>query len=65
MPGIHWHELDKATMSRLSVELLREELERRNLETTGTKDDLVQRLHNDIQTNHEPTPTPDQTPVGH
>ncbi|KAH6920369.1 hypothetical protein HPB50_028642 [Hyalomma asiaticum] len=62
MPGIHWHELDKATMSRLSVELLREELQRRNLETTGTKDDLVQRLHNDIQTNRESTLMPDQTP---
>ncbi|KAH7935996.1 hypothetical protein HPB52_016335 [Rhipicephalus sanguineus] len=62
MPGILWHELDTATMSRLSVELLREELERRSLETTGTKDELVQRLHKDIQESRDSTPTPAQTP---
>ncbi|KAH7971865.1 hypothetical protein HPB52_003488 [Rhipicephalus sanguineus] len=50
-------------MSRLSVELLREELERRSLATTGTKDDLVQRLHNDIQASRDSTPMPDQTPA--
>lgn len=49
-------------MSRLSVELLREELERRSLETTGTKDELVQRLHKDIQESRDSTPTPAQTP---
>ncbi|KAH7935803.1 hypothetical protein HPB52_013718 [Rhipicephalus sanguineus] len=62
MPGILWHELDTATMSRLSVELLREELERRSLETTGTKDELVQRQHKDIQESRDSTPTPAQTP---
>ncbi|KAH7939781.1 hypothetical protein HPB52_017373 [Rhipicephalus sanguineus] len=62
MPGILWHELDTATMSRLSVELLREELERRSLETTGTKDQLVQRLHKDIQESRDSTPTPAQMP---
>ncbi|KAH7956878.1 hypothetical protein HPB52_013207 [Rhipicephalus sanguineus] len=44
-------------MSGLSVEL-----DRRDLETTGTKDDLVHRLHGYIQRSRDSTPAPEQTP---
>ncbi|XP_064456818.1 uncharacterized protein LOC135377205 [Ornithodoros turicata] len=44
MPGINWRELDAATMAGLSPLLIRDELSRRDLDTTGSDAELVQRL---------------------
>ncbi|XP_049519913.1 uncharacterized protein LOC125944091 [Dermacentor silvarum] len=56
MPGIVWQNLDAVTMSRLGVDLIREELARRQLDLTGSKEELVQRLQADIQQQREATP---------
>ncbi|XP_049522678.1 uncharacterized protein LOC125945146 [Dermacentor silvarum] len=56
MPGIVWQNLDAVTMSRLGVDLIREELARRQLNLTGSKEELVQRLQADIQQQREATP---------
>ncbi|KAH7947965.1 hypothetical protein HPB52_017221 [Rhipicephalus sanguineus] len=56
MPGIVWQNLDPVTMSRLGVDLIREELARRQLDITGSKEELFQRLQADIQQQREATP---------
>ncbi|XP_070384403.1 uncharacterized protein [Dermacentor albipictus] len=56
MPGIIWEELDSTTMSRLGVDLIRDELARRELESTGSKEELIQRLEADIHQRREATP---------
>ncbi|XP_049268896.1 uncharacterized protein LOC125757382 [Rhipicephalus sanguineus] len=57
MPGIVWQNLDPVTMSRLGVDLIREELARRQLDITGSKEELFQRLQADIQQQREATPS--------
>ncbi|KAH6947258.1 hypothetical protein HPB50_017838 [Hyalomma asiaticum] len=57
MPGIVWQNLDPVTMSRLGVDLIREELARRQLDITGSKEELFQRLQAAIQQQHEATPS--------
>ncbi|XP_064472525.1 uncharacterized protein LOC135386982 [Ornithodoros turicata] len=61
MQGIVWEQLDAATMSRFSVELLREELEARKLDSAGPKDELVQRLMTNINAQREASPPLEQT----
>ncbi|XP_075544018.1 uncharacterized protein LOC142578525 [Dermacentor variabilis] len=56
MPGIIWEEIDSTTMSRLGVDLIRDELARRELESTGSKEELIQRLEADIHQRPEATP---------
>ncbi|XP_072144209.1 uncharacterized protein [Dermacentor andersoni] len=56
MPGIIWEELDSTTMSRLGVDLIRDELARRKLESTGSKEELIQRLEADIHQRREAMP---------
>ncbi|KAH6947460.1 hypothetical protein HPB50_019053 [Hyalomma asiaticum] len=57
MPGIVWQNLDPVTMSHLGVDLMREELARRQLDITGSKEELFQRLQADIQQQREATPS--------
>ena len=56
MPGIVWDQLDAITMSRLGVELIKEELARRELDITGSKEELIQRLTADITARREASP---------
>lgn len=55
MLGIVWQNLDPVTMSRLGVYLIREELARRQLDITGSKEELSQRFQADIQQQREAT----------
>ncbi|KAG0443219.1 hypothetical protein HPB47_015164 [Ixodes persulcatus] len=57
MPGIVWNERDARTMSFLSVELIKEELTARDLDTSGTKEGLIQRLAADIEARRESLPS--------
>ncbi|XP_064467356.1 uncharacterized protein LOC135378290 [Ornithodoros turicata] len=61
MQGIVWEQLDAVTMSRFSVERLREELEARQLESAGPKDELVQRLMTNINAQREASQPLEQT----
>ncbi|KAH6925103.1 hypothetical protein HPB50_001015 [Hyalomma asiaticum] len=57
MPGIVWQNLDPMTMSRLGVDLICEELARRRLDITGSKEELFQSLQADIQQQRDATPS--------
>ncbi|KAH6925238.1 hypothetical protein HPB50_002448 [Hyalomma asiaticum] len=57
MPGIVGQYLDPVTMSRLGVDLIREELARRQLDITGSKEELFQHLQAAIQQQREATPS--------
>ncbi|KAG0413227.1 hypothetical protein HPB47_009618 [Ixodes persulcatus] len=64
MPGILWDQLDDITMSRLSVELIKEELANRQLDITGPKEELIKRLTADIAARREASPpVPSLDPV--
>ncbi|KAH7976888.1 hypothetical protein HPB52_021010 [Rhipicephalus sanguineus] len=58
MPGIVWAQVDPVAMSRLGIKLMREELARRQLDNTGSKEDPIQRLEAEIQQQREATPPP-------
>ncbi|XP_040356713.1 uncharacterized protein LOC120839708 [Ixodes scapularis] len=60
MPGIVWNELDARTMSFPCVKLIKKELAARELDTSGTKEDLIQRLAADIEARRESSPSLDQ-----
>lgn len=59
MPGIMRELLVSVTMSRLGIDFIREESARRQLDTAGFKEKLIQRLEADIRQQREASP-----PVG-
>ncbi|KAH9371273.1 hypothetical protein HPB48_009320 [Haemaphysalis longicornis] len=56
MPGIVCERLDPVTMSRLGIDIIREELAQRHLYTAGSKEDLILTLEAYIQQQHESSP---------
>lgn len=56
MPGIVWERLVSVTMSRLGIDLIREELARQQLDTAGFKEEHIQRLEADIRQQREASP---------
>ncbi|KAG0417123.1 hypothetical protein HPB47_005868 [Ixodes persulcatus] len=56
MPPINWAEAAADDLAGFTVDFLRNELLRPNLEVTGTKEDIIHRLLADIAQNRPPTP---------
>lgn len=56
MPGIIWGELDSVIMLSFGADLIREELTPRELDSTDSKEGLVERLEADIRQRRESTP---------
>ncbi|KAL1485893.1 hypothetical protein MTO96_047181 [Rhipicephalus appendiculatus] len=60
MPFINWRVATAEDLAALSVQLIRTEVLRRNLSTTGNKEELIDRLLVDIAKDpppaHEPAP---------
>ncbi|KAG0428644.1 hypothetical protein HPB47_024368 [Ixodes persulcatus] len=56
MPLINWAEATADDLAGFTVDFLRNELLRRNLDVTGAKEDIIHRLLADIAQNRPPTP---------
>ncbi|KAH7938088.1 hypothetical protein HPB49_019774 [Dermacentor silvarum] len=56
MPLVNWSEATPADSAGFTVDYLREELARRNLDATGSKEEIISRLIADIAQNRPTTP---------
>lgn len=61
MPLINWNEATVEDLHGFTTDFIRHELSRRNLETTGSKDEMIERLLADIAHNRQPSGIPDST----
>ncbi|KAH7959520.1 hypothetical protein HPB49_011592 [Dermacentor silvarum] len=62
MPLVNWSEATPADLAGFTVDCLREDLARRNLDATGSKEEIISRLIADIAQNRPmtpPLPSPD------
>ncbi|KAH9361781.1 hypothetical protein HPB48_005066 [Haemaphysalis longicornis] len=57
MPLVNWNEATPEDLAGFTADYLREELARRNLDTTGPKEEVINRLIADIAQNRSATPT--------
>ncbi|KAH7973774.1 hypothetical protein HPB49_005093 [Dermacentor silvarum] len=56
MPLVNWSDATPADLAGFTVDYLREELARRNLDATGSKEEIISRLIADIAQNRPTTP---------
>ncbi|KAH7947607.1 hypothetical protein HPB52_014310 [Rhipicephalus sanguineus] len=61
MPLINWNEATVEDLHGFTTDFIRHELSRPNLETTGSKDEMIERLLADIAHNRQPSGIPDST----
>ncbi|KAL1472348.1 hypothetical protein MTO96_039398, partial [Rhipicephalus appendiculatus] len=55
MPLINWNDATVEDLHGFTTDFIRHELSRRNLETTGSKDEMIERLLHDIAQNRQPS----------
>lgn len=53
MPFINWNDATPEDLSQLRVERIREEMERRGLDSAGNKDEVIQKLQAAINADRE------------
>ncbi|KAH7955517.1 hypothetical protein HPB52_001191 [Rhipicephalus sanguineus] len=61
MPLINWNKATVDDLHGFTTDFIRHELSRRNLETTGSEDEMIERLLADIAHNHQLSGIPDST----